>query len=1079
MKKNALILISIALFFLKATLVMAQINWPQGQLLPSFPEPAQTQDLIYINGSSAIEEKSWKWEAEGNQISHGTGRHETDGWLCQVGIDEANKHMVYGPYFTGVIAGNNIAQFRMKIDNNTINDEAVVEIDVRNASTGNILASKVITRKQFTVAGEYTTINLPFLMPANNQSVELRIYWRGTAYTKVDWIGVKQNNKIAEKYLFASLKGVVNKTQPRIFSYEGDAFAEGPYTWLQSLKLDYIEYLDRWQLVSKYIDEIDGLIIYDPAQIHTVNLATSLAHRYNALIAAPALIEKLTSAPYNLPISLDLRDKYPNKLSVYQDLFNNYWPSMDQRLLIGLGPALHQASLREYASALGSAVIWLDPDIPAESTLLNQFLNSMPQGANYMGWWPEEAPGIIRASTFGIPTIASDYATNLTMHSGMSREINVKPIPPKPQLQNKIYVAFILSDGDNLQYVEHLMRKLWNNPDRGSVPLGWTISPAMVDAMPGALNFYHQTATNNDNLISGPSGYGYIYPNDYPNQATLNEFVKKTEEYNKKAGIRVLTIWNTITGGINQSSGESFANFAPTLLGVTGQNTGGPLSIYNHTLPGKPLSCNYCTNQQAMKDHIASAANGWNGNEPRFIIIQAQPWTDVKPSDFKSVANSLGADYVVVRPDHLFQLMRESEGLTINPGGNVNANVFIYNDCNYEGFSAGLDLGNYNAQQLKNIGFNINTISSLKILDGYKVTLYSEDNFTGNSISLTANDVCLVNKGFNDITKSLKVESNFNIGNGNGLTANYFNGQNFEDHILNRVDETVDFNWGEGSPHPMINNDNFSARWTGKIEPKVSGEHTFYIKSDNGRRLWINNQLIIDKWIDDWGTEYSGKINLQRGEKYNIRLDYFENFGGAENHLSWSTKVLPKEIVPKSQLYSNNLPSVSFITPLNNSTIKSNNGVDIEILASDSDGTISKIELFENGNLIKSFTSKPYFFNMDASEGEYNIIARAYDNLEAVNVANINFAVGNTTLNKDIYNQNIIISHDRNYIIIDSKGIKLDRYTLYNIYGQNILDKQCNTDYLTIDISHVNTGVYFLNIELNNKELIMEKIIIK
>jgi hypothetical protein len=249
----------------------------------------------------------------------------------------------------------------------------------------------------------------------------------------------------------------------------------------------------------------------------------------------------------------------------------------------------------------------------------------------------------------------------------MPRTINVKPIPPKPKLQNKIYVAFILGDGDNLQYVEHLMRKLWNNPDRGSVPMGWTLSPAMVDAMPGALNFYHQSSTQNDNLISGPSGYGYTYPNEWPDQNLLNQFVAKTEDYNRRAGFKVITIWNTITGGINQNVGQSFASFAPSLLGLTAQNTGGGLTIYNSKLPGMALSCNYCNSEQAMKDHINNASAGWNGNEPRFIIIQAQPWTDIKPTNFKNVANSLNANYIVVRPDHIFQLIREANGLAVNP----------------------------------------------------------------------------------------------------------------------------------------------------------------------------------------------------------------------------------------------------------------------------------------------------------------------------------------------------------------------------------------------------------------------------
>ena len=127
----------------------------------------------------------------------------------------------------------------------------------------------------------------------------------------------------------------------------------------------------------------------------------------------------------------------------------------------------------------------------------------------------------------------------------------------------------------------------------------------MLDAMPGALNFYSQTATSNDNLISGPSGYGYAYPNSFPNQSLLNQFVAKTEDYNRRAGFKVITIWNTITGGINQNVGQAFASLSPTLLGLTAQNTGGGLTIYNNSLPGMALSCNYCTNEQAMKDVVA------------------------------------------------------------------------------------------------------------------------------------------------------------------------------------------------------------------------------------------------------------------------------------------------------------------------------------------------------------------------------------------------------------------------------------------------------------------------------------------
>ncbi|HEY8894037.1 MAG TPA: GxGYxYP domain-containing protein, partial [Niastella sp.] len=330
-------IILLAVFQLFTVPSTSQVNWPAGQLLPSFPAPAQTQDLI------TLRETSSHWEAEGPSLSHKTGRLESDGWLCQTGIDAANDHMIYGPYDASIPAGPNVAEFRMKTDNNTANNDPVVDIDVRNATTGLVLASQTITRQQFAIAGDYVNFTLPFTMPADNQSIELRVYWRGTAYTKVDWVAVQQNRSSAEMYLFASLKGIVNRTKPRIFSYEGDAFAEGPYTWLQSLGLSWSEPADKWDLITKYRSELSGLIVYDPAQTATINLATVLAKDRKALIASPLLLAKLTAAPYNLPILLDLRGQYTSKLQVYQAIYNNYWPSIDHRLLIGLNPDVHKA----------------------------------------------------------------------------------------------------------------------------------------------------------------------------------------------------------------------------------------------------------------------------------------------------------------------------------------------------------------------------------------------------------------------------------------------------------------------------------------------------------------------------------------------------------------------------------------------------------------------------------------------------------------------------------------------------------------------------------------------------------------
>ena len=129
---------------------------------------------------------------------------------------------------------------------------------------------------------------------------------------------------------------------------------------------------------------------------------------------------------------------------------------------------------------------------------------------------------------------------------------------------------------------------------------------------------------------------------------------------------------------------------------------------------------------------------------------------------------------------------------------------------------------------------------------------------------------------------------------------------NFETSVLNRVDANINFDWAFTSPATGVNQDQFTVRWKGQIQPKYSGEYIFYVTSNNGRRLWINNQLIIDGWLDNTG-EYKGKITLVAGQKYDIKLEYFENSSAATCKLEWSNFLQGREVIPKEQFYESAL----------------------------------------------------------------------------------------------------------------------------------------------------------------------------
>jgi hypothetical protein len=142
------------------------------------------------------------------------------------------------------------------------------------------------------------------------------------------------------------------------------------------------------------------------------------------------------------------------------------------------------------------------------------------------------------------------------------------------------------------------------------------------------------------------------------------------------------------------------------------------------------------------------------------------------------------------------------------------------------------------------------------------------------------------------------------IGNGNGLKAEYFDNSNFTNLKLTRTDESVNFDWKRGSPAANIGADTFSVRWTGQVLAQYDETYTFSTTTDDGVRLWVNNQLVVNAFQDQAATEKSGTIRLEAGKKYDLKMEYYENGYDALAKLSWNSRSQAKQIIPKAQLFS-------------------------------------------------------------------------------------------------------------------------------------------------------------------------------
>lgn len=118
-------------------------------------------------------------------------------------------------------------------------------------------------------------------------------------------------------------------------------------------------------------------------------------------------------------------------------------------------------------------------------------------------------------------------------------------------------------------------------------------------------------------------------------------------------------------------------------------------------------------------------------------------------------------------------------------------------------------------------------------------------------------------------------------GGAKGLNGEYFDNMELKGQpALVRADEHVHFDFDDGyAPgHP---NFKFSARWTGYYTPQNSHSYTFSVAGDDGYRLWVDDRLVIDQWVNQATTLKQSRLDLVAGHHYKIRLEYYQDGGGA------------------------------------------------------------------------------------------------------------------------------------------------------------------------------------------------------
>jgi len=509
-----------------------------------------------------------------------------------------------------------------------------------------------------------------------------------------------------EAMAVACIQGIVNAEGPRLYvlsstgvrpKYWLDIFSREA-EWLAGRERVSLSGLDA--LVKLAGNRLKGAVIWDPDVPATINVATTVAGVKNGVVLSPDLAAQCL-AKWNLPIIEDLRGRFTGadsgskKNDAYRWAIREYLAKglcSSHLLCLFEDAATTRASgnvgyviTRDWAvinrafvfdlSPWGDEVPKDDPQQPMGTDLetyrmiLSEVLThsagkQMTEMTGFFSFWkysniegfpskhepvPTEWETVYLISPYNCyqNTISSD-CYNQSLHSQAPiKKLTQRYRKPDVALENKRYVCILMADYDSATPLYDFLPNLWQDPNRGKIPLAWGINPNLIETYPDVIEYFYKTATENDYFTSDASAAGYFNPNRI-DPRYLPLLVKHNKRFFRAADMTMAPMvldWDQPTPAVK----DAFAKFSPdgcaTII-MDLHNTGGTTPT-PHVWKGMPVlelinnTCNFTSPQQTA-DAMYGAIKDRGNPVPGFYFFRIV-WTP--PS---SILDSLS----VFRKDH-------------------------------------------------------------------------------------------------------------------------------------------------------------------------------------------------------------------------------------------------------------------------------------------------------------------------------------------------------------------------------------------------------------------------------------------
>ncbi len=497
------------------------------------------------------------------------------------------------------------------------------------------------------------------------------------------------------------LQGLVNRTEPRLYLIH-DRYDELWLDWLRERgDIDRVEWLEIAEVFARFQPAVSQMFVTDPAVPASINVATMLAAVRGGLVATPNTFEQfnlpLGSSPDASDVGLDLRTfRWQKDVDAYRWAFQQLGDGLSKQGLAVLAP--QEVALRDYLVEFRIPILWISgpgdeernprASSDAEMKFAEEVMMQWPPNIPCLGWpgSGDKQGGI--GETLGVrlasrcakftPCTAFDAYSptvgNLSVHSGTKATLRQRV--PETKLQtNKVYFAYVRSDGDGWNFQRHYYRKLFDDPAHGSVPLGWQIGCTAFDGQPDLLDYYYRHARPGDCFVNALTGLGYIHEEDYAQNYPADrrdeiwrEYLRLSNIYRRRLDATVIStyaemraeLWKQIAAMPGLSG--VFANYGrsrvTTLENLVTTVDGVPIFRAINRPPG-PFTFTPSARRDAEYFMINEIKRWTPAKRPVFLHVFLANWLTTMDMA-ANIARGLGEEYVAVRPDQLALLHRQA-----------------------------------------------------------------------------------------------------------------------------------------------------------------------------------------------------------------------------------------------------------------------------------------------------------------------------------------------------------------------------------------------------------------------------------